>query len=345
MEKRTTLRDIAREVGVHYSTVSLALRNSPRLPEEMRNKILKAAEKLGYSPDPMLSALNVYRQGKKTPQYQATFAWINNWIKKEEMRKIPAFNEYYEGAYQRAKEFGYELEEFWLHDPKTPLQKTFDILRARNIQGIILAPQPYAYTSIDVDLSDFSVVALGYSLQPALFHLVSNHQYHTMMILMRELDQLGYRRVGLFFESDWNEKVDNGFLSGMLVSQSKMPKSQCVPPHVKKKLTRDDFVKWYQKYQPDVIIASEDPPHEGVEEWLKQMKLRVPQEVGLAYTTVFRDEKIRSGVYQNDFEIGKATTDFLIGMLHRNEKGIPVAPIRKLVEGVWYPGKTVRKKI
>jgi hypothetical protein len=33
--------------------------------------------------------------------------------------------------------------------------------------------------------------------------------------------------------------------------------------------------------------------------------------------------------------------DFLVDMLHRNERGIPAIPYRLMVEGSWCEGKTV----
>ena len=55
--RRVTLADIARVCSVHVTTVSLALRNSPRLPAETRERIQSTARRLGYTPDPWLRAL------------------------------------------------------------------------------------------------------------------------------------------------------------------------------------------------------------------------------------------------------------------------------------------------
>ena len=38
-ERRVTLSDIAKKAGVHVTTVSLAMRNHPRLPETTRQRI------------------------------------------------------------------------------------------------------------------------------------------------------------------------------------------------------------------------------------------------------------------------------------------------------------------
>jgi LacI family transcriptional regulator len=48
--KRVKLSDIAHKSGVSISTVSLVLRNKPGIPPETRQRVLKAAQELGYRP-------------------------------------------------------------------------------------------------------------------------------------------------------------------------------------------------------------------------------------------------------------------------------------------------------
>ena len=65
MNPRVTLRDIAQAAGVHYSTVSIALRDHPRISAPVRRKIKAIAQRMGYTPDPALAALNAYRKTKQ----------------------------------------------------------------------------------------------------------------------------------------------------------------------------------------------------------------------------------------------------------------------------------------
>ena len=48
MPKRTTLRDIAQELQLSVSSVSLALRGHPRIPENTTEKVRQTAARLGY---------------------------------------------------------------------------------------------------------------------------------------------------------------------------------------------------------------------------------------------------------------------------------------------------------
>ncbi|HEY9249686.1 MAG TPA: helix-turn-helix domain-containing protein, partial [Rariglobus sp.] len=98
MPRRITLRLIATQAGVDISTVSLAMRNSPRVQSATRDRIHKIATDLGYQPDAALAALVAYRNGVRAASYQSTLAWLDNWPVHGELRKIEAFNEYFLGA-------------------------------------------------------------------------------------------------------------------------------------------------------------------------------------------------------------------------------------------------------
>lgn len=56
-----TIKDIAREVGMDFSTVSLALRDHPRIAVATRLRIQQAAERLGYVPNRAAQALRLGR--------------------------------------------------------------------------------------------------------------------------------------------------------------------------------------------------------------------------------------------------------------------------------------------
>jgi LacI family transcriptional regulator len=51
------LKDVAEKTGFSVNTVSLALRGSPRIPEETRRQISLVAEKLNYLPNQVAKSL------------------------------------------------------------------------------------------------------------------------------------------------------------------------------------------------------------------------------------------------------------------------------------------------
>ena len=61
MKKEVTIKDIAKELGIHHATVSRALQGSTKVNENTRNMILQAAREMGYTPN--ILAQN-FRNGK-----------------------------------------------------------------------------------------------------------------------------------------------------------------------------------------------------------------------------------------------------------------------------------------
>ena len=54
---RTSLKDLAQELGVSIATVSRALRNSPEIGKEMQQKVKELAKRLNYRPNPFAQSL------------------------------------------------------------------------------------------------------------------------------------------------------------------------------------------------------------------------------------------------------------------------------------------------
>lgn len=343
MPRRITLRDIATEADVHLSTVSLALRNSPKLRAEMRERIQKIATKLGYQPDAAMAALVAYRKGVQATSYQSTLAWLDNWPKRGELRGVKTFNEYYLGAAERTARFGYKLEEFSLHEQGITPARMASIFRARNIQGIIVAPQQRDGVPLSFDFKDFSAVALGYTLRPASLHVVTNHQFLSATMLVEKLRSLGYRRIALYIAADWDNKVNHSYSTGFTTAQNGLPKKDRIAPFLFEDISSVELVDWVKRTRPDAIIT------QGITQeligWLKQLNLRVPRDIGVADLSAHGDEPQTSGIYQNDRLIGATAVDFLIGMLQRNERGLPDTIIYTLVNGVWQPGSSVRTPV
>ncbi len=56
-QRRTSLKDLAKELGVSIATVSRALRNSPEIGRDMQQRVKDLAQKLNYRPNPFAQSL------------------------------------------------------------------------------------------------------------------------------------------------------------------------------------------------------------------------------------------------------------------------------------------------
>ncbi|MFA6961593.1 MAG: LacI family DNA-binding transcriptional regulator [Opitutaceae bacterium] len=337
---RVTLGQIAARAGVHVTTVSLALRGSLKLPAATRDRLRALADEMGYRPDPALNALNAYRGNVRSHAYQATVAWFNNYPRQEELLRIPSFRDYHTGMCERADELGYKLEEIWMHEPGLTPDRLRKRLQARGIAGIILFPQKEPADMPPFAWEEFSAVSLGYSVTSPQLHRVTNHQFRSALILLRELRALGYRRIGLYLPEEYDRRVNLGPSSAYTAYDRALPQKERVPILVTR--YRDDSVRigrWLVKHRPEVVISQ----HFRLWDLCLANGLRVPDDVGLAYLHINKGDSLLSGIYQSDRQIGRAALDLLVAMLHRNERGVPAIAQHVLIDGEWVAGKSTRR--
>jgi DNA-binding LacI/PurR family transcriptional regulator len=333
----TSSIQVAKKAGVHPTTVSRALRNDPRIPLNTRQRIKKIARQLRYSVDPLASSLA--KRQRKSGTYRGTLAWIDNFPTQNGSQKISAFREYFEGARARAAELGFGLEIFWVGDQRLSMRRVSSILRTRNIQGLLLSPQPHSYQPLTLQWDWFSVVTFGYSLKSPEFHMVTNHQYHTVILAFRRLLALGYRRIGFALSAEDNARTRYNFLAGFLVEQNHVLSKDRVPPYMVSEFTLKEFSKWYKKYKPEAVIGQ----NVVIVSWLQSLGQKLPQDAGYAALSLREYEVEESGLSQQTEKVGRTATDFLVSLIERNERGIPRHPLNLLCESRWLPGTTVQR--
>src|SRR6185312_16192999 len=128
MSAKTTLQEVADRAGVHRSTVSLALRDHPRISESVRRKIQSLAQQLGYRINPLVSALMQSRRSGRAVKH-LTLAYVTNYPTRYGWR--PEHHDrpdLFPGAADRARDFGYRLEHCWLAEPGMTAERFCDIL-------------------------------------------------------------------------------------------------------------------------------------------------------------------------------------------------------------------------
>ncbi|EIQ00612.1 transcriptional regulator [Opitutaceae bacterium TAV1] len=347
------MQDIAAMAGVHQTTVSLALRNRPVLPEATRERIREIARQLGYRPDPVLGALRARRRTAPVQGISGatgsvvaarrgfSIAFLTAAATADQWKRAPGYVRSRQGIDQRATETGYHVEEFWFDREHMTPRRATQILRARNVSGIVVVPLPTP-APLDLDWRHFACVSLTFSLLAASMHTVCNHHWETIRLACGRLQALGYRRIGLALNENSNNRVRSIWSGGVLEHNSRQPARQRVPPWMPASaLPREGFVAWLRQHRPDVILTI--PPHlASVRPWLQAEGLRVPADIGVATLDCMAPDDEVSGVYQEPEVIGRTAVDILAGLIQRNDLGLPGHPQATFIRGSWVDGKTTR---
>ena len=353
MRGRVTMADVAREGGVHVTTVSLALRNDPRIPASTRQRLQELAKQMGYRPDPALRALIAYRRRSLPHKNLPPLAYVTNLVTRWGWKTAAAHPEFYAGAETKAHDLGYQLEHFWMGEPNLTHQRMSQILSARGITGLIIASHRYEIDEpLRFDWPRFSAVKIDFFPHEPVLHAVTNDQRAIVRLAVRRVIAAGYRRIGFVMDSAWNNGVDLAWSAGFLAEQLALSVEERIPilffsyPQAPPKaasmgsgllVPRGLFEDWFRRYRPEVLV-SYGPfvlPH------LADMGLAVPRDVAFVDILLEHPDGRTAGVRQNSQRVGELAVEILAGQLLQHIFGIPQFPTATFVEGTWFDGDSL----
>ncbi len=335
------MSEIARAAGVGKATVSLALRNDARLRPETRKQIQAIAKKMGYKSNAVVSNLMAQLRASKDPKYQATLGLVNASQERNFLQTNPTFSAVTGGLQRRSKELGYGLDEFWLREPGIDPSRLKQILRARNIHGVIVAAMIENISlarEFDSVWQDLACVTVGIRPEHPAFHFACNDQFSTAYRSAKQLVRLGYNKPGLVIDPHIEKVIDHRFSAGFYAGgnfagpKERVPMFEYSPDRLK------PFSAWLSKHKPDVLVTT----HAELREWLAELGLKCPKDIGLAHLDINKGMEDWSGMNQKNELVGSSAIDLLVGQLHRNESGTPEFPKCVMVESQWVCGKTLR---
>lgn len=353
MDVRITQTDIARAAGVHNTTVSLALRNSPAIPEATRKRIQALAQRMGYHPDPALQALVAYRRGRTVRDRKQTIAYITNADTRFGWRSLPSEELFHAGAERKAAQLGYQLEHFWLGEPGLTSRRLSDILFHRGITGGLLAShRPDADGLLDFDWSRISAVKIGCFPPAPTLHRVMNDPHGILRLALKRTGAASYRRVGLVLPKAWDEAADRAWSTGFLIEQNRrrdgggLPIHFCempagadgagVEPRVRA-AEAERLKRWFDEFRPEAILSS----WPVIGSLLAELDIPVGREVGFVDLFLNESGRALAGVRQNSERVGEVATEMLVSLMQQNICGEPQVPTTTLVEGVWCDGQSL----
>lgn len=340
------MSDIAREAGVSKNTVSLALRGDIQIPAATRERIIGIAQRLGYRKNPVVAHLMAQLASTRRRGFQFTLALINANQDKKAFTRHPTVPSYVEGCRRRATELGYELDEFWLHEPGLDGGRLNRILRARGIRGIVVVglmrenrlPEAFLPT-----WKAFPTVVTGVKTRdPALPFACADHHSLVRSAVQQAL-KLGYSRPGLAIDEAIDSLVERRFTAGFESALAELGGGVRIPPFYHGQSVRNlrqAFREWREQWKVDVILCL----YHSIQDLLEEEKVRVPRDMGLIQLEWRNDHPNWAGMDQHNDVSGAAAVDMLVGMVRNGESGIPRFPLATLVGSSWVEGRTVSRR-
>jgi LacI family transcriptional regulator len=342
---KVSMETIARKVGVSRNAVSLALRNHPSISAATRQRILNAANELGYRRNPAHGELMSQMRLKGHGAALATLALFNVNQDPLAFTKHPTIPQYVAGCRKRGNELGYPQDTFWLYEAGFDSKRWIQVLETRGIRGIVLVGfmnQNRIPTEFLPVIERFPTVVTGVRTRdPALSFASVDHHILTMRAFEKALE-LGYRRPGLVLDRTIDTLVEHRFSSGFRCAQEEIPAVRRLAPFFQVEQARlkpELFTNWINRQKPDVIFTL----YNVVRHWVTSLGYKIPHDMGLIQLEWREQAPEWAGMNQHNRITGEAAIDMLIGMIHRGEKSVKEFPCATLIGPTWVDGRTVNK--
>ncbi|HEY3756636.1 MAG TPA: LacI family DNA-binding transcriptional regulator [Opitutaceae bacterium] len=341
MKTHPTLRSLAAEAGVSVTTVSFALRGSPEVSAATRDRLRQLARARGYRPNPLVAAVYSQVRTRKAQGDHAVIGYLNTWWPKRTWETCSTKTGQFHGAAERARELGFQLENFWLREPGMTPRRFSQILKARGIRGLLIGPLQNQTEPLSLPWQDFALATIGYSLHSPAVSLACHAHFRGMARAMDELIARGYRRIGYVTSRDFEERVNSLWGAAYRLKQHEHSTGRSIEPLVFEGDSEcDSFRRWLRQSRPDAIVNSLP----GVYELLGEVGLRAPQDLGFAHLDLPNHLRAQgvSGIDQLWDISGAAALDLIANQLLTHQRGLPRHPLIQLMEGAWIAGRTLR---
>ena len=333
-----TLRSLARELGLSRTTLSDALRGSPRVKAETVARVRAAAKAAGYERNPLTGAVMSQLRRSRGQQFRGVLAVVEI-IAQPQTPFGARFNESLAaGIAARANDLGFKTERFVVSPQGLTLTRLDTILHTRGIQGLILLPA-LGFPDLSVlSWSRYTAVYADYFIDHPPLHCVCSDHYRSMVALLHELHARGYRRPGLFMEIALDQRLQYRWEGAFLALQKYVPDITQIPALRFTELSRSAFETWFKRYNPDVVMGHFP---EAIE-WMKACGAKLPKTHAFVCLNSLRTTGNCAAVDLQTGQLGARATELVIGQLLHNEFGIPGQPSLTTITAKLIEGPTLR---
>ncbi|HUJ45383.1 MAG TPA: LacI family DNA-binding transcriptional regulator [Opitutaceae bacterium] len=326
------MSDVASAAHVHKSTVSLALRNQPKLSAATGERIRRIAAELGYRPDPMLDLFNLYRRTLEPPRPLGAIAFVSDLANPAAFAGSERHEVIFSSAREEAKRLNFTLELFLVGPGQLSPARLSHVLEARGITGILLGALSPATHSLDIDWTQFCVVGIeSMQLEPRVDN-ISTDYCQAARLAVRELRQRDRKSVGFLVASDLGHEIEGQLRAGYLVeSRAQGPARSASFCRMVKEGEIGAVRSWISAHKFDAVVGC------GVD--LQELRSKFPGRE--ARRVAWASIDIRGGqakcprVPALHRDLGRRAIELLVMRLQTNLRGLPSNPATTLLPVEW----------
>lgn len=273
-QRRTSLKDLAGELGVSIATVSRALRNSPEIGREMQQRVKDLAKKLNYRPNPFAQSLR-----KEAPKVIGVV--VPNLV-----------THYYaavlDGIEDEAHRAGYSVISANSHEDFEDERQAIDNFIGLHVEGIIacLAQTTTDYSHFE-EISDMGIplVFFGRTCLTDRFSCVTANGDEAAQMATQHLIDTGSRRIAFIGgpnHLDMVRRRKHGYLEALRENKMEIDRDMVVCDKIDYEVALHAVEKLLDSpNRPDAILAFNDIITFAAFTAIKNKGLNIPDDVAL----------------------------------------------------------------
>lgn len=315
-KRRTSLKDLAKELGVSIATVSRALRSSPEIGQEMQAKVKELAKRLNYRPNPFAQSLR-----KEAPRVIGVV--VPNLV-----------THYYaavlDGIEEEARKAGYSVISANTHEQSEAEVRAIDNFISLHVEGIIacLSQNTTDYRHFE-EISDMGIplVFFGRTCLPEKFSSVTANGDVAAQEATQHLIDTGSRRIAFIGgpnHLDMVKRRKHGYLEALKENRIPIDRSLVVCEKIDYQWALEVTERLLQENRPDAILAFNDIITFAAFTAIKEQGLRIPEDVALiGFTDDVHAEYVTpkmSAIVDQSFEMGAVSCQLLLKNINGDSK-------------------------
>lgn len=315
--RRTSLKEMAEQLGVSIATVSRALRNSHEVGEEMRTRVQELAKKLNYRPNPFAQSL---RQQKP----KVIGVVVPNLV-----------THYYAAVLDGIEDFatkaGYAVVAANSHEDHIREEKAIDNFVSMYVEGIIacLAQDTVDYSHFtEINKMGIPLVFFARTCLPDIFSSVVSNGDEAALQATRHLIDTGSKRIAFIggpTHLDMVKRRKHGYLEALRERNITIDRSIVINGNIDYESARNETLRLLKREdRPDAILAFNDIITYAAFDAIKTLGLRIPKDVAIigfteAESSAFVTPKL-SAIMDQAHLTGEKACDLLLRNIRGDKK-------------------------
>ncbi len=324
-----TRNDLARLAGVSSCTVSMAMRNNPKVAAATRKRIQRLAAETGYVVDPVGTLLARRRLARRRPEARILIAVLSDDGVGDET------------LLDAAKALGVDVM-FVRVNPNVPPRILLDRLWAQGVLGILLGSSlPWGMkTLLEASWERFSVLK-SFRLYPDLpFSFIRHAPFDYAMLALENLRRAGCRRIAAIL-AESGSRIDDDARAGAVYAFAGRYAAEGVRTALRTERgvaeISAETLRWLREEGPDGVLIF----HAHMAIPLREAGFRLPDDFPcaaiLALPQYLPDV---AGCDARLADYARLELRALLDMVGAGERGFADAPVQHVLDPVWHTGAT-----